>query len=166
MTFDVVGDGPAMAALRAQSAREGVDGATRFHGWLPQERAAEVMGGANLLLFPSIREFGGAVVMEAMAMGLCPLVVDYGGPGEYVRDGVGYKVPLGSREEIVAALHARLQQLARAPEQVAEAGARAREAVLSDYTWSAKARQVAAVYAWVLAGAPPPAPSFFASGDW
>jgi len=113
----------------------------------------------HLLLFPSIREFGGGVVLEAMAMGLAPLVVDYGGPGELVTDGTGFKVPLGERPAIVAALRAQLEHLAAAPGEVAEAGANGRAKVARDFTWAAKARQVATIYDWVLAGGRGPVPA-------
>lgn len=155
MTLDVVGDGPMMDSLRAQA--EGLPGVT-FHGWLSPEGVAGVLGEAHLLLFPSIREFGGGAVLEAMAAGAAPLVVDYGGPGELVREGGGWTVPLGPREAIVAALRARLDDLARDPEGVRAAGARAREAALRDHAWSARAHQVRQVYDWVLAGSPGPAP--------
>lgn len=158
MTFDIIGEGPVFEPLRAQAAAEGSAGAVTFHGWLTLDQVSEVARRADVLLFPSIREFGGGAVLEAMAMGLCPLVVDYAGPGELVAEGLGYKVPLGTRDEIVAALRERLQRLAEAPEEVAAIGARASEAVHRDFTWSAKARQVSAVYDWVLAGAQGPAP--------
>jgi glycosyltransferase involved in cell wall biosynthesis len=155
MTLDLIGDGPMMAALRAQA--ESLPGVA-FRGWLPQEEVARALGEAHLLLFPSIREFGGGVVLEAMASGAAPLVVDYGGPGELVRDGLGWTVPLGPRETIVAALRARLAALAGDVEGVAATGARARAAALADHAWDARARQVRTVYDWVLAGSPGPAP--------
>ncbi len=155
MTLDLIGDGPLMDALRLQA--EGLPGVS-FRGWLPQPEVARALGGADLLLFPSIREFGGGVVLEAMASGAAPLVVGYGGPGELVRDGLGWTVPLGPREAIVAALRARLGELARDLGGVAATGARARAAALAHHAWDARARQVRAVYDWVLAGSPGPAP--------
>jgi glycosyltransferase involved in cell wall biosynthesis len=121
-----------------------------------QEVAAECAA----LAFPSIREFGGGVVLEAMAMGLAPLVVDYAGPGELVVPGTGFKVPLGGRDEVVAGFRRELARMAEDDGGLAEVGARARARVEALFTWERKAEQVAEVYAWVL-GARAERPVFF-----
>jgi glycosyltransferase involved in cell wall biosynthesis len=156
LVLDVVGDGPMMGELRAQAAREGVEGAVRFHGALPHAQVQDVLARANLLLFPSVREFGGGVVLEAMALGVVPLVVDYAGPGELVRPDTGLAVPIGPRGEIVAALAGRLGALADDPAPLPALGARARAEARARFTWAAKARQVAEVYDWVLGRGPRP----------
>ena len=70
MTLEMIGDGPMMNELRAQVAEEGTDAAVTFHGWLPHGEVESVAGRCHMLTFPSIREFGGGVVLEAMALGL------------------------------------------------------------------------------------------------
>jgi glycosyltransferase involved in cell wall biosynthesis len=147
LALDIVGDGPMMAELRAQANAQGAAEAIKFHGWVAHERVPEILGRAHLLAFPSIREFGGGVVLEAMALGTVPLVVDYGGPGELVSAETGYTIPIGTRPEIVAALRERLTALAADPAALPALSAAARTKALSDFTWSAKARQVGEVYA-------------------
>jgi glycosyltransferase involved in cell wall biosynthesis len=95
-----------------------------------------------------VREFGGGVVLEAMALGLVPIVVDYGGPGELVTESTGYRIALGSRAEIVARLRALLENVVQDPSHLETLGARARERARRSFTWSAKAQQVHAVYEW------------------
>ncbi|MDT8857331.1 glycosyltransferase family 4 protein [Paracoccaceae bacterium Fryx2] len=158
MTLEMIGDGPMLADLRAQAA--GIGGAVRFHGWVDHARVQDIAAGCGMLAFPSIREFGGGVVLEAMALGLAPLVVDYAGPGELVVPGTGYTVPIGPRAAIVAAVRAELERCAADPAGVAATGARARARVGALFTWPQKARQVAGVYAWVL-GKQPTRPHMF-----
>ena len=150
MVLDIIGDGPMMAGLQAQAARDGLTGAVTFHGWLTQEALRDVALRSGIMVFPSVREFGGGAVLEAMALGLAPVVVDYAGPGELVTEGVGYKVPLGDRAAIVAGLRAMLTALAADPDGVAATGGSARARVRTHFTWAAKARQVSYVYDWVL----------------
>ncbi|WP_372675010.1 glycosyltransferase family 4 protein [Aquicoccus sp.] len=146
LTLDIVGDGPMMSELRAFVTEHDLGSAVTFHGWVTHEEVPRILGRAHVLTFPSIREFGGGVVLEAMALGVVPIVVDYGGPGELVGETTGYKVPIGPRPQIVAALQDRLVRLAAAPEVLAPLSAAARDEVLENFTWDAKARKILSVY--------------------
>lgn len=150
LVIDMIGDGPMMAALRAQVQADGTAGAVRFHGWLAHADVQTIAAQNSVFAFPSIREFGGGVVLEAMALGLVPLIVDYAGPGELVTADVGQKVPLGDRAAIIAGFRAELEQMAANPAALIPLAANARARVLAAFTWPRKAAQVAQVYDWVL----------------
>ena len=158
MTLDVLGDGPMAGALAAQSADLGE--AVQLRGPVPHEKVQQAMREADILIFPSVREFGGGVVLEAMAMGCVPLVVDYAGPGELVDKQTGLKVPIGTRPEIVTWLRSELGRGLAAPEQLAPLSQSGMARARDDFTWAAKARQVREVYDWVLSGVEgrPPVP--------
>lgn len=158
LQLDIIGDGPLMPDLRALVAREGVAQAVHLHGWVDHASVQNIMCRSQVLAFPSIREFGGGVVLEAMALGIVPLIVDYAGPGELVSNGLGYKVPVGTRAEIVRGFHDKLRELALDPEPLVQAGQRARERVRDKFTWAAKAGQVAGAYRWTLGQADKPCP--------
>ncbi len=149
MTLDIVGDGPMMPALQAQA--EGFQGVT-FHGWKAHTEVQDILARCHVLSFPSIREFGGGVVLEAMALGVVPLIVDYAGPGELVTPEVGFKVPVGSRDEIVAGFEQALDKLAANPAALKPVAEAAKARVESHFTWARKAEQVRGVYDWVLGG--------------
>lgn len=157
-TIDVIGDGPMMTELKAVAQQQSVTDAVRFHGWVAHGDVPGIASQCDLFGFPSVREFGGGAVLEAMALGLAPLVVDYAGPGELVDDEVGYKVPIGSREEVVAATQATLERIIEDRPGMVVRGKAARTRALAQFSWPAKAAQVASVYAWVLGQAPKPAP--------
>jgi glycosyltransferase involved in cell wall biosynthesis len=163
VVLDIVGDGPEREALGSLAGRLGISRGLTFHGWVPHERLHAITGKAHVLGFPSIREFGGAVVLEAMLMGMVPLVVAYGGPGELITPSTGIGVPIGSRREIIEAFRAHLDRLAADPAVLAPMAVAGRAMVLRDFTWEAKARAVLEVYRWVL-GRRANSPSF-APGD-
>lgn len=148
MTLEMIGDGPLLEGLRAQAGNAGA-GVT-FHGQLPHTDVQKIAAGTHILAFPSIREFGGGVVLEAMALGVVPVIVDYAGPGELVSEATGYKLPIGPRARIVAALRAQLEALATDRTALPPRSTAARAHVLENFTWSAKARQVAGVYDQLL----------------
>jgi glycosyltransferase involved in cell wall biosynthesis len=56
---------------------------------------------ADIFCFPSVREFGGAVVLEAMAAGLPCIVANHGGIAEYVTSETGFKIEPLCREHII-----------------------------------------------------------------
>ena len=159
LVLDIIGDGPMRGALEAQADALGVAGAVTFHGNLPHAEVQGVAVQANLLTFPSIREFGGGVVLEAMALGVVPLIVDYAGPGELVSEETGFKVPIGRREDVICAFGAKLEAIAEDPAALPGMSANARARVRALFTWPAKARQVAEVYDWVLGDGSAPAPA-------
>ncbi len=149
LTLDIIGDGPQAPALRALAAREGLP-ESMFAGWIQHDKLQQRLAKSDIFAFPSIREFGGAVVLEAMALGLVPVVMAYGGPGELVTPSTGFTLPMGSRREIVASLRAVLERLTADPSAIRSMGERARARVLRSFTWDAKAAQVLEVYRWVL----------------
>lgn len=150
ITVDVYGDGPLMPDLRLLVEKHGISASVTLHGWVAHQELQARMRQSQLFLFPSVREFGGGVVLEAMALGIVPVVVDYAGPGELVTSDVGYKVPLGTRAQIVEQLRALVRELAQRPGELRAKSAAAHARVQALFTWDAKARQVAEVYQWSL----------------
>ena len=147
MTIDIVGDGPMMPELRAFVQKHGLAEGVTLHGWVPNEKVQDILCQCEILAFPSIREFGGGVVLEAMALGVVPVVVDYAGPGELVTEATGFKVPIGTRQDIVAGFRAVLGRLAANRSEVHVRSDQARQCVAQDFVWSAKARRVVEIYA-------------------
>jgi glycosyltransferase involved in cell wall biosynthesis len=147
--LDLIGDGGQMPELRALAAREGLPDRI-FAGWVKHSELKNRLTQSHVFAFPSVREFGGAVVVEAMALGLVPIVMDYGGPGELVTPTTGYALPMGTRDEIVRSLREVLERLAAEPSAIPAVGRRARERAFGQFTWDVKAAQTREVYRWVL----------------
>ncbi|WP_127559286.1 glycosyltransferase family 4 protein [Nioella ostreopsis] len=150
MQLDLIGDGPMLPGLRAQAEALGVSDAVTFHGWMEHGAVQDVLAGSDLMAFPSIREFGGGVVLEAMALGVPSLIVDYAGPAELLITGTGWKVPLGDRATIVAGFRAELERLEQDRPALANAGRAGLGRVASRFTWDRKADQISEVYKWIL----------------
>lgn len=150
LTLDIIGDGPMRRDLEAQVQAQGLESAVVFHGNLKHQNVQDVASASNLMIFPSIREFGGGVVLEALALGVVPIVVDYAGPGELVMPDIGYKVPLAPRAEIIAALKQVLDALIADPHDLPEMSTRGRQYIQNHFTWSAKAQKIGEVYKWIL----------------
>lgn len=155
LEIDVIGDGPMMPRLKVLSEAMR-SGSVRLHGWLEHTRVQDVLASTHVFGFPSIREFGGGAVLEAMALGVVPMVVDYAGPAELVTSQTGFKIPLGDRKSIINGFRAQLTLAASQREVLRRMSAAGRERVASGFTWEAKAAQVVRVYDWVRNGGEKP----------
>jgi glycosyltransferase involved in cell wall biosynthesis len=149
LSLDILGDGPLMPVLRDLVEQHGLQSGITLHGWVAHEQLQAKMRESQLLLFPSIREFGGGVVLEAMALGIVPVVVDYAGPAELVSDAVGYRIALGQRQQIIENLRTVVAAICSDPGQLAAKSAAARARVNDYFTWDVKARQLTEIYEWV-----------------
>lgn len=147
MSIDFIGDGPMMGELQSFVQQHDLGSVVKFHGWIPNEKVQDILCECDILAFPSIREFGGGVVLEAMALGVVPVVVDYAGPGELVTPDIGFKVPIGTRADIVRGFRSVLSRLVSSKKDVYERSDAARQYVQENFIWPAKAQRIVDLYA-------------------
>ncbi len=156
LTLEIIGDGPQMQGLKDKIAQNELSDKVTLAGWVKHRFLAERLIQSDVFVFPSIREFGGAVALEAMAVGLVPIVVNYGGPGELVTPKTGFLLDMAPRESIVQQLRDLLGRLVADPGLIDERSQAAYERAHGKFTWQAKAKDVLAVYEWVLGRADKP----------
>jgi len=154
VSLDIVGDGPDRARLEAIARALGLGDRARFHGAVPVAEVPARMAACDVLVLPSVRESGGAVVLEAMACAKPVIVADWGGPAETVTGDVGVRVPARSPEGLTRGTASALALYAGDEALRERAGRAARAHVERSYTWAAKADAACAVYEDVIAGAP------------
>ena len=92
LRFVIVGDGPARTRLAMLSHQLGLTNVVEWAGWRAQPELEQHYRAADLLLFPSMRDSGGMVVLEALAHGMPVMCTDLGGPGQIVNDTCGCAV--------------------------------------------------------------------------
>ncbi|MBN1472914.1 MAG: glycosyltransferase family 4 protein [Syntrophaceae bacterium] len=144
-TLTIVGDGQEKANLKNQAAVLHLNDVVHFTGWVDQKATLEYYRQSDIFCFPSIREFGGAVVLEALATGLPCIITNYGGISEYVTDETGFKIDPKSREHIVAKLAEIIQMLADNPairRKLSENAVSHAEC----FEWGNKAKQMVSLY--------------------
>ena len=139
----VIGDGPARRHFERTAAKLGVIEQVDFAGWRPHGEVLEAMLRSDLLLFPSCHDEGGFVVLEALTMGLRPLVLDLGGPQAFAPSGAvvipvepAYSLAQRFKDAILHCLDYQRGTFCR---------------VGPDHTWDAFARELTGIYESVLA---------------
>ncbi len=140
--FSVIGDGPERSRLEQLTSSLGIEPAVSFCGSLSHAETMQRMRSADVLVFPSVREFGGAVVFEALAVGAVPVVVDFGGPGDIVHPEVGYKVRLTNENDVVSQIERILVDLAGNRDLLNTYRQRGMSYAREHLTWDAKAQTI------------------------
>lgn len=138
ITLTIVGEGPARAEWQAQVTRLGLEGAVHFMGNRPPDEVATEIAKSHALCLPSIRESGGAVLLEAMACARPVIAFNFGGPAEIVDDEVGRLISARNRSELIHALQDTLLDLFNQPQAWKQRGLTGRDRVKTRFSWDAK----------------------------
>ena len=144
--LEIIGDGHIRGELEAQTARLGIDSSVVFSGWLSQEECALKMQQAHAMVFPSLREPGGAVVLEAMAVGLPVIATNWGGPADYLNSTCGILVEPASKEGFVKGLTDAMLKLALSAELRQSMGSAGWERVRQHFDWERKVDRILEIY--------------------
>ena len=158
----VAGDGPERPRLEQLIAEHGLQDCVQLLGQKTQAEVGELMRQSDIFAFPSIRELGAGVVVEAMASGMACVVVDYGGPATLIGPERGVKVPLGTFDQLVDRFGEQLEALASNPDRALRLGQAAHQHATTYYTWDVKAQKTLEIYRWLCAAQKP---DFWSASD-
>jgi glycosyltransferase involved in cell wall biosynthesis len=144
--LDLIGDGELFEDIRDQIHREGLEGQIILHGRVSVEGYAALLDKSDVFVTPSLRECGGLAMMEAMAVGLPIVGVDWGGAAQYTSRTCAILVDPASEEALVDGLTDAMRTLAHSADLRAAMGIAARRHLeISGMGWDAKADRILAV---------------------
>jgi glycosyltransferase involved in cell wall biosynthesis len=147
----IVGKGPLEKRWKRLARAWGVDHRCQWMPWLSHEEALSQYSWADVLVFSSLRDAVGTVVLEALSQGLPVICLDHQGVADIVTEDCGIKIPVDSPSKAVKGLQDAIIYLASHREKLDELaeGALARA---KGYLWSEKIRQIVAIYNRILVG--------------
>lgn len=144
--FTIVGDGPELPRLQDLANRLGLQRQVRFEKWMLREDVLLKMASCDVFLFPSLRDGGGAVAVEAMAAAKPVICFDLAGPGMHVADGCGIRIKPESPEQAVRDMAAALELLYKDRELRSQMGRAARTRAEQAYHWDRLGEQLMEIY--------------------
>jgi glycosyltransferase involved in cell wall biosynthesis len=101
----VLQTGPEMDSLKALARRLGVEKQIEFKGRLPRlEDVYQEIARADALVHPALHEAFGQACLEALALGVPVICLNWGGPGLIVDSETGFAIEPSCREETVLRL--------------------------------------------------------------
>lgn len=150
--LDVVGEGPERAACEEIIAAEDLADRVRLHGWQSREDVADFYRAADIFTFPSYREPGGNVALEAMGYSLPLIVVDRGGPGSATSDLCAIKLEASTPEKLARDVASAIRNLVTDGARRNRMGQAAYEHVSKTALWSSKLDRIDEIYADLARG--------------
>ncbi len=126
----VVGDGSERAELAQLATAENLDDVVTWIGWVPYEQLGTYFQSADALIFPTLEDVWGMVVLEAMAFGQPVLCSKWAGAAELIVPGENGELFDPHHPAALAALMTRVLQQ---PQLLATMGANARR-MTAQYT--------------------------------
>jgi glycosyltransferase involved in cell wall biosynthesis len=148
--LEVIGDGPMRAEWSDLAGTLDLADRVQFVGWLSQRESAERLQEATALLLPSIFECGGAVVLEAMAVGTPVIATDWGGPADYLDHNCGILVDPITEHALVLGFAKAMQKLAADRSLGERMGRAGRARVVEEYDWEKKIDRIVGIYRKLL----------------
>ena len=149
--FTVVGSGPEQPKLRALASQSLPNNKWQLLDWMPRSELLKQLARCDVFLFPSLRDGGGAVVIEAMAAGKPVVCLDNGGPGTHISAEWGVKITPDSPEQAVHDLSAALGSLYSNTELRLRLGNEARKQAEQFYLWDRLGDRLVRIYEQALA---------------
>jgi glycosyltransferase involved in cell wall biosynthesis len=141
----LVGTGPELAFLRSLSAQEGLTGHLEIILWIERTAIRQLYSDSKLFFFPS-HEGAGMVVPEALSCGLPVICFDNTGPGEFITQDCGRKIPYAGYQQSIDAFSNVLERLYRDRSLLKTLSIGARKQFLEKFQWDQKGNILKAIY--------------------
>ena len=146
----IVGEGPERPRLEHLMVEHHLENCVEILGQKSQAEVGQLMRQAEIFAFPSIRELGAGVVVEAMACGMACIAVDYGGPATLLDAERGVKVAMGNLDRLIERFTEALEGLVTDRDRVARLGIAAHHHAMTYYSWDTKAKKMLEIYQWLM----------------
>jgi glycosyltransferase involved in cell wall biosynthesis len=157
--LEILGDGEDRSKLEQQVRDLGIADKVEFAGYVKGGEGVRRMRSADIFVLPSLRECGGVVMLEAMAVGLPVIGANWAGPATHITDQTGIRVGTDSQEGYIQGLTDAMLKLAKSPELRAQLGEAGKQRVLvGDYDWQQKIDHLVQIFIETIEASHPLAP--------
>lgn len=148
--LDIVGNGSEEKHAEELVKEAGMDDRVTFHGWVPKNEVDQMMSGADALLFTSVKDTSGNVVLEAMLNSLPVICINHQGVGDMTTDETAIRIDPGSLTSTVRRVGDAIVSLVREPDMAERLGAAGYRRVQAEYSWRERAKNMYEVYKEII----------------
>lgn len=148
--FIIAGEGPERNNLENLVNSLNIKEKVVFDGWVKRKELLERMNDCDVFLFPSLRDGGGNVVVEAMAVGRPVICFDLAGPGFHIDQSCGIKIKANNPKQSIEDMMKALEKLYLDKDLRLKLGKGAREKAEKEYDWDKLGNRLSDIYRKVL----------------
>ena len=148
--LEIVGEGPEEGRLKELVRLLKIEDRVRFIPWLKREDLFSRMRSCQVFLFPSFRDGGGAVVVEAMANAKPIIGLNIGGPGFHIQPAWGVKIEPYDPEYVIKEIAVALKILYNDTALRLKMGEAASRRAKEYYLWPKLGDRLGEIYQAVL----------------
>jgi len=148
--FIIIGQGPEESRLKKLAHNLDIESKVNFIPWLSRKRLIEEIRKCDVLFFPSFRDGGGAIVVEAMANGKPVICLDIGGPGFHIQEEWGIKIAPINPDYVSNEAAKALEKLYLDKDLRIKMGIAARKRAEEFYLWDRLGERLQDIYKGVL----------------
>ncbi len=142
----IIGDGPELQHLKNLIGRLHLEKNVFLEAWLPRPSLLRKMIDSDVFIFPSLRDGGGNVVVEAMAQGKPIICFDMAGPGFHVNETCGIKIPPENPSQAIGDMAAAMEKLYYNEVLRSALGSGARKRAEGFYAWDILREKLKNIY--------------------
>ncbi len=144
--FLIIGGGPEEHRIRRLILDLGLEDKVELRGWQPRAEVVREMKNCDVFLFPSFRDGGGAVIVEAMASGKPVICLDTAGPGFHIEPEWGIKLVPREPSLLVEDMAGALEKLYRDEDERLRIGRAALRRAEDYYLWDRLGDRMMGIY--------------------
>lgn len=146
LRLTMIGRGKEEAAAKALAASLGITGEVDFFSRIPLDELNERVVTAHAMVFSSIKDTSGTVVLEAMCKGKPVICLRHQGVGDITTPETAMRIEVGPLDQTVDGFAEAFVRLANDRDLLERLGRASRDRVLSDYIWERKSEKMVAIY--------------------
>ena len=146
VSLTMLGRGQEEGAAHALAEKLGLGERVTFFQRIPLDDLHDLIEKSHAMVFSSVKDTSGTVVLEGMGHGKAMLCINHQGVGDMTTDETAIRVEPGTIEETVEGFAEGMVRLAKDPELRERMCLASRERVLEHYVWERKAERFLTFY--------------------
>ena len=138
LSLTIVGSGYQRAEMEKEIQGLGREQDVQIKAEMPRKDVLDLVEKSDLFLFPSLREGGSWSLMEAMAIGLPVICLDWAGMSVTTDDACAIRLPVTTPEQMPKDMAVAIMKLMDNPELRKQMGEHGRKRIREIFNWDAK----------------------------